>query len=151
MVGIIWDAEIFTYHKHCLVMHQSHPLASKEYIKYEDLDQEPIALEGREFQPFHNNMNRFLKHNVHPNIVLETTEIESTHKFATQNNGIGLSVDFCAFSNTVIRPFEDRECTWDTFLVTRKGFILSENAKLFQSYAMEWIKSHREKLFHWDI
>lgn len=151
----IYDGQLFTVHKHCLVINQEHPLAQKTAIAYQDLNGIPIALEGREFCPYHNNMNRFLRNGVLPSIVLETTEIESTHKFASLNNGIGISVDFCAFAhpyeNTVIRPFEDPDCTWETYLVTKRGLPLSVNAKLFREYALRWLAEHKTSLFHWDF
>lgn len=151
----IYDGELFTSHYHCLVINESHPLAGKDFITYQDLDGEPIALEGREFRPYHNNMNRFIRNRVKPNVVVETTEIESTHRFAKNNNGIGLSVDYCAhahpYPNTVIKPFLDSNCTWDTYLVTKRGKILSENARLVKEFTREWLELHQSELFHWDI
>lgn len=150
----VYNGILFTVHRHCLVINKAHPLALKDTIDYTDLTNVPIALEGREFRPYHNNMHRFLENGVTPHVVLETTEIESTHKFASQNNGIGISVDFCAFShpyeNTVIRPFRDPSCLWETFLVTKQGQELSPNAKQFFDYSIKWKKEHNSNLFHWD-
>ena len=150
----IYDGKLFTMHHHCLVMHKDHPLAKKDFISYKDLDGEPLALEGREFRPYHNNMNRFMRNQVTPQIVLESTEIESTHRFASNNNGIGLSVDFCAhahpYGNTVIRPFEDAACTWETYMVTKKGRILSDKAKDLMEFSYGWLEEHQTQLFHWD-
>ncbi|MDF9839517.1 MULTISPECIES: LysR family transcriptional regulator [unclassified Paenibacillus] len=150
-----FNATFFTSHKHCLVIHKEHRLAQKRAIAYEDLENEPIALEGRAFRPYHNNMNRFLKAGVTPQILLETSEIEFTHQIASANKGIGLSVDYCAFNNphknTVIRPFKDfDECTWDTYLITKKGKVISKEAEIFQDFALSWLRTNQAKLFKWD-
>lgn len=151
----IYHARPFTTHRHCLVINETHPLAQKDAITYQDLDGVPLALEGREFCPFHNNMNRFLRAGVQPHIVLETTEIVSAHMFASKNKGIGISVDFPAFThpcpNTVIRPFKDPNCTWETYFVSKKGKLLSPEADLFYEYSYRWLNEHHEQLFHWNI
>lgn len=149
-----FEGKLFTSHKHCAVINDSNPLSKKPFISYNDLNGVPIALEGREFQPFHNNMNRFLKNKVAPKIALETTEIESTHRFAANNDGIGLSVDFCAFAhpydNTVIRPLEDEDCVWETYFVMPTGRKSSEELELFKKYAFDWLTDNNDKLFHWN-
>lgn len=151
-----FNAELFTSHKHCLVINKNHPLTKKRFIDYADLENEPLALVGRSFRPFNNNMNRFLKRGVVPNILLETSEIDLTHQVAHMNKGIGLSVDFCAHSNpypnTVIRPFLNfEECTWETYLVTKKGKILNKEVELFKEFAIDWLENNRPKLFQWSV
>lgn len=105
--------------------------------------------------PYHNNVNRFLKANVSPNIIMETTEIDTTHKIADMNEGIGLSVDFPAWQdirpNTVIRPFEDTNCIWETFIVTPADSFESKETKEFINYTLRWLKNNKKDLFHWPI
>ena len=88
-----------------------------------------------------------------PDIVIETTEIDTTHKIADMNEGIGLSVDFPAWQdirpNTVIRPFEDMECTWETYLVTMADQPVSREAAEFIRYAKWWLAVNKHVLFHW--
>ncbi|WP_414732919.1 LysR family transcriptional regulator [Acetobacterium carbinolicum] len=149
-----YNAKFYTSHRHCLVINKDHPLAKKEFITYADLHELPIALEGREFMPYHNNINRFIKAGVTPKIVMETTEIEFLHQIANENKAIGLSVDFPAFKsslkNIVIRPFEDQECTWDVYLVTKKGIDQSNEAALFYEFALKWLSQHKHELFEWN-
>lgn len=148
-----YNAEFFTSHKHCLVINNSHPLALKDKIAYKDLDRQPIALEGRNFKPYYNNMNRFLRAGVQPIILLETTEIALTHKIASMNKGIGLSVDFQAWSNpypnTIIKPFEDIECVWNTYLVYKKEKIISPEVDAFRNFAFSWLEENKDNLFKW--
>jgi len=149
----VFNAIPFTKHRHCLVINKSHPLSQKERITYKDLDNEPIALEGRDFSPYHNNMNRFVKAGSTPIVIMETTEINLTHKIADMNEGIGLSVDFPAWNNqypnTVIRPFADLNCTWETFIVSKNNRIFSEAATLFKDFSLNWLKAKKQELFKW--
>jgi len=148
-----YNASLFTRHYHCLVINKEHPLSNKERIEYEDLDGEPLALVGRHSVPYHNNMSRFLRAGVMPKIILEVTEIDLVHQIAAMNKGIGLSVDFPAFasqrSNTVIRPFADENCTRETYLVTKKGILLSKEAQIFQEFAFDWLARNDSRLFEW--
>ncbi len=135
------------------MINKSHPLAKQNTISYQDLDQQPIALEGRDFSPYHNNMNRFIHADTKPVIVMETTEINLTHKIADMNEGIGLSVDFPAWNNqypnTVIRPFEDLDCLWETFIVSKNNRVLSEAAVEFRDFSLHWLKANKPNLFKW--
>lgn len=149
-----FEATFFTSHMHCLVIHESHPLAERETIDYSDLDHEPIALIDRKFMPYHNNMNRFLKAGSFPVIAMETSEILLTHQIASLNKAIGISVDFQAFQNrwpnTVIKPFTDPNCTWDIYLVFKKNKSKKKEAELFHDFALKWIQENNSRLFHWD-
>lgn len=148
-----YHAELFSSHKHCLVINKNHPLAKKDKISYKDLDNQPIVLESRDFRPYHNNMNRFLRANVKPIILMETTEIALTHRIASMNKGIGISVDCAAWSNpypnTVIKQFEEEDCAWNTYFVYRKGKILSQEAEFFKKFAFKWLIEHKDTLFVW--
>lgn len=148
-----YQAQFFTSHRHCLVLHESHPLAAKAAIDYMDLDGQPIALIGRSCHPYHNNVNRFRRAGSRPIIRMEVSEIDLTHQVASMNRGIGLSVDFPAWEHrypgTVIRPFSDPACTWDTYFIYKKGAILSPEAAAFHEFAFSWLKEHQPQLFQW--
>ena len=151
--AMLFKAIPFTKHRHCLVINETHPLAAKSAISYADLDQEPIALEGRDFMPYQNNLNRFINAHSNPDIIMETTEIVSTHKIAAMNEGIGLSVDFPAWNypepGTVIRPFEDLDFTWETFIVYPLHKKISREASEFINYALRWLKKNKSCLIPW--
>lgn len=151
---LAFDGVLFTSHRHCIILSKDHPLAKKKTISYQDLDGEPMAIAGREFSAYQNNMNRFLSAGVRPEIVFEVSEIESVHAFAQQNRGIGFTVDFAAFShpreNTVILPLEDKNCLLQSFLITKKGKFLSGEARIFHEYALEWVEIHKDAFFVWN-
>lgn len=118
-----YHALFLTNHHHCLVINKQHPLAQKDKITYQDLDGEPIALEGRNFVVLNNIVNRILMAGGKPNIVMETTEVILVNKIARMNKGIGVSVDFVALnsqsSETVIKPFAE-PTYWTTYSYLQK-------------------------------
>lgn len=149
-----YHAVMLTNHHHCLVINKRHPLARKEKITYKDLDGEPIALEGRNFVVLNNIVNTILMAGGTPNIVMETTEVILVNKIARMNKGIGISVDFVALNSqspeTVVKPFAD-PTYWTTYLIYKKGRILSKEAERFKDFTLTWIKQNSTKLFKWDI
>lgn len=150
-----FEAKFCTTHKHCLIIHKSNILAQKNFITYDDLRGIPLAIKGREFNIYSNNINRFIKNRVNPNILLETSEENLIHEVARRNLGIGVSLDFIAFADknndTVIRPFEDKDCVKDVYLVKKIRKNLSKEAQYFEEFTMEWLKNNRDILFKWFI
>lgn len=150
VIGLPMELDSYNYIpffscKHIAVVNISNPLADKDNIAYSDLNNQPIALVGHQFNPYHHNIQRFYRKNVHPLNIIEMSEIINTHLFASQNKGIGISVDFVAYSqpqfqNTVIIPFSDSDCTWDTCIITNKGIKPSVEMKIFMEYLQKYRK-----------
>ena len=130
-----YDCQYLFSCRHVAVINKDHPYADKDFISYRDLNGQDLALIGRQFNPSHHNMQRFLQKQIQPNSVTETSEISYTHFFASQNKGIGLSVDFAArehpYENTVIVPFEDSSFTWDVCIIFNKTTIPTEACQKF--------------------
>lgn len=138
-----FDAMPFSSHKYCCLMHHSNPLASKEKIKYADLKGQPLAMIGS----FSYYLNRLYKENFTPNIVFKTIDITFLNEIAENNQAIGISIDYVARpflgKNSVIRYFEDDDCTWDSMLITKKNKRLSMEALLFKTFALEWVSKRQ--------
>lgn len=118
--------------RHCLIIHQDNPLSQKEAIEYSDLNGQPLALKGREYVMFNNNINRFLSSGNKPFIYMETSSDALIADLAEKNIAIGVSLDYIAENdkrkNTVIRPFADQSCVRDLFLAYPKETSLSKTA-----------------------
>lgn len=142
-----FDADLFSSHKYCLLLHHSHPLAQKETIAYADLKDYPLAI----IRSFHYHMNALYQANITPNIVYETMDINFLNEVAENNHAICISIDFVAISrlgsNTVIKFFEDEKCTWDSYLITKKNKTLNTETLLFKDFALSWIQKHKTTLF----
>lgn len=148
---INFEAKFYVSHKNSLIIHKNNPLAQKEYITFEDLKDIPIAVNGRDFNTYHNSINLWLKNGVTPNVILETSEENLIHEVARRNLGIGISLDFIAQAHksydTVIRPVPDKSCGKDVYLVKKVGKKLSKEAQCFEDFALKWLKINGDFLF----
>ena len=142
----LYNASFCFSWKHCLIIHRNHPLASKKTIQYSDLDGIPLVLKGRSYSVFPSNISRFLKEGVQPNILLETTSEYLINEVANQNEGVGVSLSFMAerlhSSNTVIREFDDPNCTKDVYLISKKSINISKESIYFTEFLNDWITEY---------
>ena len=81
-----------------------------------------------------------------PNVVYKTIDITFLNEIAAANQGIGISIDYVARpflgSNTVLRYFEDEDCTWDSMMITKKNKPIGVAKQIFIDYALEYVKKH---------
>lgn len=126
-----------------LDINKKHPLVQKKIINYTELDGVPLALKGRSYSVFSSNISRFLKEGVNSNILLETTSDMLINQIAKANAGVGVSLSFIAerfnSSDTVIRNFNDENCTKEVYLISKKGITKSKKNICFLSYLSEWL------------
>lgn len=141
--------------RYCSVIHQSHPLAQKSSICYEDLHQQPIAIRGREFSLYNAHKNILEQHGVEPINTIEISSYYMIHRMAEANLCIGASLDYIAFADpqphTIILPFEDEQMIKTIYFTEKKQKILSPEASRFKSFLLNWMELHRNQLFHWDF
>ena len=136
------------------VLSKHHPLSKKKYLRFKDLENQPLIIGNRELLSHEFIVNHFRKKNIGLNIVVETAEIDFLHKLASQNEGIGISFDSYSFDNipdnTVVRPFEDKNFVWQTYIVYQQITPLSREAKTFLNFLLDWHKNHASELTHWS-
>lgn len=137
-----YDAEFCFSWKHCLLIHKNHPLANKDRVAYKDLEHVPLALKGRHYIMFPQNISQFLKRNVNPEFYLETTSEYLIHTAADCGQAVGISLDFLVqqdvYQNIVVKYFEDEACTKEIYVISRKGIALSIEAILFKEFLQHW-------------
>lgn len=151
----IFSAQYLYSSRYCAVIHESHPLAQKSSICYEDLHNQPIAIRGREFSLYNAHQSILAQHGVEPINTIETSSYYIIHRMAEANLSIGASLDYIAFADkqphTVILPFEDTQMIKTVYFVEKKKSILSPEACKFKSFLLNWIEWHRNLLFHWNL
>lgn len=149
-----FDATLFSRHRHVLVANKADPLATKPFVSYGDLTGKTIALLGRDYSPFENNVRRFSQAGVLPKKLVEVAEGNTGIQLAATGQAVFVSTDYAASaalsSEIAIVPFEDDDCSWDIYLVSKKDAALSEDAQSFRTFALEWIASNQSKLFLWE-
>ena len=83
-----------------------------------------------------------------PEEIYESDLLDINHLRASKNNCIGHSIRPFAdnylnlYSNTVLRPFEDKTFLWNTYFVWKKNYLLSDTANAFMNATHEWIKQN---------
>lgn len=133
-----YESEYLCSIHHIAIVNEGSDLSNNTNLDYKDLNQQNICMAGKNFNPYHHNMMRLTKHNVSPASITETSEIAYTHLFASQNKGIGISVDFKPlydlYENICILPFQDTSFAWDICLILKKGHRKTPAEQAFIDY-----------------
>lgn len=99
-----------------LLAYEGHPLYDARSVRFDQLRNEPIIMEGSDFWVFDFFRERCISHGFCPNIVAETGDISFCHKLCSMGQGLGISVDFIAdfiqIPNLRMIPFEDPSFLW---------------------------------------
>lgn len=149
-----YDAALFSRHRHVLVVSKDDPLASKKFVTHSDLGDRKVALLGKDYIPYSNNLRWFAEAGVIPDKLVELTEGESGTYLAAQGEAVCISTDYSsAFRNTdktTFIPFSNPDCSYDLYLVSKKKRGLSPEAESFRTFALNWIERTRDSLFSWE-
>lgn len=150
----LWEAVLFSRHRHVIVMAENDPLASREIVSVADLDQRVVTLLGRDYTPYANNLRRFAEAGIQPERLVEHAEGNTGLQLAASGQALCICTDYAAFAtplaNTVVRPFGDKECSWDVFVVWPRGVELNKPAAAFREFAPTWVRNHHNTLFSWE-
>ncbi|NLM68020.1 MAG: hypothetical protein GX180_12745, partial [Enterococcus sp.] len=106
-----------------LIVPKTHRLAQQKQIDYIDLNNETIFIINEHFKIHHDFLNRCKQAGAAPFIGLTTSDIRMIHTMVSQNQGVGLTIDFIVndfqHTNTTSIPFSDKDFTWDIYFSTR--------------------------------
>lgn len=121
-----------------LLVNKEHHLSEKKSVSIEDLRNEPLYIESREFKIHDLVVNRCRKAGFEPNIIFETSGFSLCHKMVRENKGISVTVDFISDdmgkSNMVLIPFHDGVYEWKVCMLTRKNEVIGNGVDIFQKY-----------------
>ena len=79
--------------RHCALVYRGHPLYEKDEISVEDLKNEKIIIENRDFKVYKKFVELCHSYGFEPDIYFETTEIGMAHRLAHLGNGIAISLE----------------------------------------------------------
>lgn len=132
-----------------LLVNQMHPLSRKDSVTIQDLKDEPLYIEGREFKIHDLIVRKCHEAGFEPNIVFETSGFSLCHKMVRDNKGISVTVDFVSddmgHSNMVLLPFSDDVYEWKICMLTRKNDVPGNGVDLFQKHVkIKWILSEQD-------
>lgn len=118
-----------------LLAYEGHPLYNAESVTFEQLQDEPIIMEGSDFWFFDFFRKKCISHGFCPNIIAETGDISFCHKLCSMQQGLGISVDFVAefirTPNVRMIPFADPAFLWPVGLVRHRNVTLSPAGQKF--------------------
>ena len=128
---------IFTV-PYCLVINKDHPLAKREAIRLEDLDDEPLAVKDIQSRISAMQILEFSKHESSPDYILESSDAHLIHAMAESGTAIAVTLTYLAnkikSDAVVVRPFEDDIFTKTIYLVKKKNYVMSyEGEQLYES------------------
>lgn len=128
-----------------LLVNKKHPLSSKAAVTIEDIKEEPLYIESREFKIHDLIVNKCHEAGFEPNIIFETSGFSLCHKMVRENKGISVTVDFISDDmgkqGMVLIPFSDGVYEWKICMLTRKNEVVSNGVDLFQKHVKNWLNS----------
>lgn len=131
-----------------LLVNKKHPLSQKKTVTIQDLKNEPLYIESREFKIHDMIVNKCRKAGFEPNIAFETSGFSLCHKMVRENKGISVTVDFVSddmgHDNMVLIPFADGIYEWKICMLTRKNEIPGNGVDIFQKHVKSWMDKIRE-------
>lgn len=134
-----------------LLVNRKHPLSRKSSVTIEDLRDQPLYIEGSEFNIYHLIVHKCLEAGFAPKIAFETSGFSLCHKMVHQNKGISVTVDFIfddmSDDEVIMIPFSDDIYRWSTYMITRKGEEASPDIALFQQHIMDWLQAIKDKKY----
>lgn len=137
-----YEAEPFTRHEIVAVMNVDHPLVRKGCVTYADFHDEILCILGPEYFSYNQNMNLLQNANAKPKEIYITKDVSNIESYAKNTSMIGICVDFVAarlksYELTYV-SFEPKNY-WNTFIIKRKGRVLTSAAEAFICHAQNWV------------
>lgn len=126
-----------------LLVNKKHPLSQKSSVTIQDLENEPLYLESREFKIHDLIVNKCLNAGFKPNIIFETSGFSLCHKMVKENKGISITVDFVSDDmgkdDLVLIPFSDGCYEWKICMLTRKDEVVGNGVEIFRTHIKNWM------------
>ena len=142
------------FSRYCIRLNRSHPLASRDYLTYQDLDGQPLISKGRAYSCFRHNMNEhLLLPGMHLNLLAETADEKIIEDLILRANAINLSYDYAAIMHQhpqiKMLPINTRENGQQIYLVERAGSLPSRAVRIFKQFLLDWLLLHKKDSIAW--
>ena len=127
--------------KMLLLVYEGHPLWERESIRFRDLREEKIIIEGADFHIYELFRQLCLEEGFYPNIVARTAEINFCQHLCRLRAGLSVTVDFIAERSKLdgmrAIPFADERFRWVLGLGKHMSGELNEGARLLEGFLLE--------------
>lgn len=148
-----FEATLVARHPHALVVRADSDLAGRAAVGFADLDGRRVGVMGRGFAPYSYVQERLVRAGVRPVEVVGFAEMYTGVVRARSEDICLVTVDFLippgSDAGLAVAPFDDREFTWDEYLVVRNDVPPDDGAAAFRDFLVPWFRTHEARLFPW--
>ena len=126
-----------------LLVPQSHPLAQRESVRFEDFCDEPMILLTRKSQARGMIENIYRQRGKIPHIIIEAVECNATLQFVSLGRGISILPILPALEASPVRsiPIDDSAFSREVYLSWSRDRKLSSGAQMFLEYLKKYFSS----------
>ncbi|MGL6201412.1 MAG: LysR family transcriptional regulator [Lachnospiraceae bacterium] len=137
-----FKSQLIRHHKLKLLVNTKNGLSNKRSVCFKELNKEAFILVNEKFKTHHTILQNCKAAGFQPNIVTDIAEISMAHKYCHQNLGIGVTVDYVLddikFDNVIPIDFDNDNCNWDIYIISRREEQPSPAEQLFIDYVTNW-------------
>lgn len=134
----------------CLIVHKSHPFASRKTADMELLRTTPVMMISDNYKTYEIVTKRCAELGFQLQLSFTAAEIISIHRLVNANHGVGITVESIAEDlgqrDVCILPFTDPRMVWIAHLIKKRGQRLSPVAKEFEQYVIDHMRKANEIL-----
>ena len=137
------------YTHYCIALSADHPLATKERISYQDLQNQKIISKGRSFRCFRDNMEKYVLGNgLNVDIFAEITDIDVALDLVKESNVIYLGYDYIAAMHRhpdIRWKMLDAEVSGQNmYIASLKNTLPRKVCRDLQNFLLAWLPIHKK-------
>lgn len=138
------DAKILTRRKLGLLVYEGHPLSKRGSVRIQDLREERLYLENRNFKMNEVVQSKCWNRGFEPKIAFETNGFDLCYKMCRMKKGLSITVDFIhedmKSEGLCMIPFEEsEEMFWEIGFLTLKENACEQSVETFRTHVEKYI------------
>ena len=122
-----------------VIVHQDHPLADKELVKWSELVNEQLIILREGFNIHNMILEEYKRMGFKPNIICETSQWNFMLEMVSINHGITILPlsDSHEFENLKVLPLMDPQVEWQLAIAWRKNSYISHATRTWVDFMTE--------------
>ena len=119
-----------------VIVHQDHPLANKELVKWSELVHEQLIILREGFNVHNMIIEEYKRMGFKPNIICETSQWNFMLEMVSINHGITILPlsDYHEFENLKVLPLMDPQVEWQLAIAWRKNSYISHATRTWVDF-----------------
>lgn len=124
-----------------LLVNKDNDFAKLKTVNIKKLKNEPLITCDERLQLYHYQVEKFRQHNISPNFIFKTNEIEVMTALVSENRGMLICAEHVwletRYNNVVAIPFEDKTFIWEYGFLLKKDKPVSKIVKKLIDYIIK--------------